>query len=99
MPKISTKEAVARAKDTIRGLFEDSPLKDLALEEIELVDESGRQRWAVTLGFYRRRSVSPNTGAIGSMFQTTQIENRDYKTIYIDADNGEFVKMEIRPTP
>jgi hypothetical protein len=94
------KEAVAAAKDAIRSLYEDSPLKALALEEIELVKDSGNERWAVTLGFYRPKSVVANQGAIASIYQPVpQIENRDYKTIYIDAGTGEFVKMEIRPAP
>jgi hypothetical protein len=100
MPQVTVKDAVAKAKDAIRQLFEDSPLKDVALEEIELVSDAGRQRWAVTLGFFRPKAVTVKHGAVGSIFQpATHIENRDYKTIYIDADSGDFVKMEIRPAP
>jgi capsule polysaccharide modification protein KpsS len=100
MPQLTVKDAVAKAKDAIRQLYDDSPLKDLALEEIELVTDGGRHRWAVTLGFFRPKSITLKHGAVGSIFhQPTQIENRDYKTIYIDADSGDFVKMEIRPVP
>jgi hypothetical protein len=94
------KQAVTAAKDAIQSLYEDSPLPALALEEIELVSDAGKERWAVTLGFYRPRPVSVNQGAVAGIFQPiTQLENRDYKTVYIDAETGEFVKMEIRPAP
>jgi hypothetical protein len=100
MPKVSTKEAVAAAKDAMKNLYDDSPLQGLALEEIELIDAERHQLWAVTLGFDRPGSVGAQQGAIGTYLQSAaQIENRAYKTIYIDATSGEFVKMEIRPTP
>jgi hypothetical protein len=99
MPTITTKEAVSMAKETISQLYSDDPLESLALEEIELINEDGEQLWAVTLGFYRPKSITIKGGGIGSMLRPAQVENRDYKTVFINANSGEFVKMEIRPAP
>jgi hypothetical protein len=98
MTKIDMKEAVRTAKATINDLFADDPLKGLALEEIEFVDEDGHPRWAVTLGFHRSKSVSMVPGnAIGAIFQKpSEVEHRVYKIVYIDADTGDFVKMDMR---
>jgi hypothetical protein len=94
------KDAVATAKDEITALYEDDPLQSLALEEIELVTEDGREMWAVTLGFFRKKAISVAGGGVfATLGQPTKVENRDYKTVYIDAATGEFVKMEIRPVP
>lgn len=99
MPQIKMKEAVAAAKAAIADLYDDvSPLDGLGLEEIELTTASGRELWAITLGFYKPKKVpAVGGGAVSSMLQaTTKVENRDYKTIYIDALTGDFVKMEMR---
>jgi hypothetical protein len=100
MATISTKEAVAQAKSVLRELYDDDPPRDLALEEIELVDVDQRKAWAVTLGFHRPRKVTAaNAGA--SIYelvrnQPVAIEHRVYKTLVIDAESGAFLKMDIR---
>jgi hypothetical protein len=100
MSAISTKEAVAKAKSTLLDLFGDDPPKDLALEELERVELDGQRKgWAVTLGFHRVRKVTTNTPAnsmLEMLGRPSTIEHRVYKTVVIDADSGEFVKMEIR---
>ena len=101
MSVISTKEAVAKAKSTLLDLYEDDPPKDLALEEIEVVDLDGhRKAWAVTLGFHRARRVTttntPSNSILDMVGRPSTIEHRIYKTVVIDADSGEFVKMDIR---
>lgn len=93
------KDAVSTAKTMIRDLYDDERLEALALEEIELVTDGDTECWAVTLGFFRPKSVTVKTGALGMMLQPTQIENRDFKKLYFNADTGAFVRMEIRPAP
>ena len=96
---IDVKEAVRQAKETLTTLYEDDPPQSLALEGIELVKQSNREMWAVTLGFHRRKSVTSITGGgfgnLGLQLPS-QVEHRVYKTLYVDATTGEFVKMEIR---
>lgn len=103
---LPVQQAVKRAKEALQELFFDEPLKGLALEEIELMEDGRKHLWAVTLGFYRSKSVSvvepSGRIGVGSFFRDpppAQIENRVYKTVYIDAASGNFVKMDIRQVP
>jgi hypothetical protein len=98
MAAISVKEAVKVAKDALLDLYEDDLPMEMALEEVEKTQEDGREFWAVTLGFYRRKSVSIKGSALGGLFTptTSHVENRVYKTLFVDAETGEFVKMDIR---
>lgn len=99
MTAIGLKDAVKAAKERLLELYEDDPPKALALEEIEKVSDGGREMWAVTLGFHRNKSfVSVSNGSTGTLFQppAPRIENRIYKTVFIDARTADFVKMDIR---
>ncbi len=85
--QIGVKEAVQRAIQTVQDLYEDTPLGDLLLEEVEL---AGRN-WLVTLSFTR-----PGRGmAIGTIMGPS----RAFKRVKIDASTGEFQGMEIRELP
>lgn len=98
MAPINVKEAVKAAKEQLLDLYSDDPPRALALEEIEKVSEGGRELWAVTLGFHRQKSVIPNSAnTIASLYVPVPVlENRVYKTVFIDAHTGDFVKMDIR---
>lgn len=72
MPSIDFKDAIRTAKATLTDLFDEEPLKAVALEEIELVEQGGRELWAVTLGFHQRRSVSALSTGI-EFFSSTAI--------------------------
>ncbi|WP_296443688.1 hypothetical protein [Rhodoferax sp. UBA5149] len=97
---IPAKDAVRRAKESLIELYQDDKPKALALEEIELVKDGERSLWSVTLGFHRPKSVSAVSGGMLSLAgygaPTAQVEHRVYKTVFIDASTGEFVKMDIR---
>lgn len=101
MQAIPVTEAVRHAKESLLALYQDDRPEALALEEIELVKDGDRSLWSVTLGFHRRKLVSAVGG--GSAFSLAgygtppaQVEHRVYKTVFIDASTGEFVKMDIR---
>lgn len=98
MTGIAIKDAVKAAKVKINELYEDDLPQALALEEIDLVEEGERKLWSVTLGFRRNRSVtSINANALGAIYNKPEpIENRVYKTIYLDANTGDFVRMDMR---
>jgi hypothetical protein len=94
---INVKEAVKTAKSSLLELYEDDPPKALALEEIDRVKDGGRELWAVTLGFFRNKSLIPAANNLTSIYLPTPAqENRVYKTVYIDATTGDFVKMDMR---
>lgn len=97
MTAIAIKEAVQTAKEKLNELYDDDRPEALALEEIELLEERGRKLWSVTLGFHRNKSVKAlNPGLEGLYRPTQQVENRVYKTLLIDADSGDFVRMDMR---
>ncbi len=100
MSAISVQDAVTKAKSSLLELFSDDPPKALALEGIELIEESGRELWSVTLGFHRPKSVSTVGPSRSSAFMfpepPSQVEHRVYKTVFIDASSGQFVKMDMR---
>lgn len=100
MPTISVKDAVVTAKKAIAELYHDDPPKSLALEEIELITKEGKKVWEVTLGFYRARSVIARANHLASIFEPqSEMENRTYKIIEIDAESGEFLRMSMRRAP
>lgn len=100
MPTISVKDAVTAAKKALVDLYHDDPPKNLALEEIELSTQNGKDVWEVTLGFYRARSVTVKQNHISAIFDPqSEVENRVYKIIEIDAETGDFIKMGIRRVP
>lgn len=101
MSQITMKEAVSKAKLHLMELYSDDSPQALALEEIDKINDGEKPLWAVTLGFQRRRDVSVARDAAAStlsFFQprTTEVEHRVYKTVMIDANTGDFVKMDIR---
>ena len=100
MQSIPVQDAVKNAKKSLLELYADDPPNALALEEVEFVTDEKRSLWSVTLGFYRRKSVSavPLSGSVTSFFSqpAVEIENRVYKTVFVDANTGDFVKMDMR---
>lgn len=98
---ITMKEAVAKAKAHLTELYTNDELPVLALEEIEKDTRDGKNVWAVTFGFFRQRNVSMTKPAGVHIMDyikppVAEIENRVYKTVFIDADTGEFLKMNMR---
>jgi hypothetical protein len=101
MDTISFKEAIKIAKETMLELFCDEQITELSLEEIELEERDRREIWAVTLGYYKKRSVSAlksprSTLSFFAEEEPLKIENRVYKTLLIDAQTGSFIKMDMR---
>ena len=97
MQSIPVKEAVRLAKLSLADLYQDDPPQSLALEEIELVNNRHRALWAVTLGFHRPKSMSVVSGGLSALgLPMPPVEHRVYKTVFIDASTGDFVKMDIR---
>ena len=97
MQAIPVKEAVRHAKQSLIELYEDDPPKALALEEIAFVRDGQRDLWSVTLGFDRAPAADEAASALTNPNWLAQpVEHRVYKTVFIDAATGAFVKMDIR---
>lgn len=86
--RIGLLQAVGIAIETIRGLYPETLLDDLLLEEVYYWDTN--REWEVTLGFSRPYSAE-GSGAVSSVFPQTQ--QRSYKRFKIDADTGEVRGM------
>lgn len=91
MSKIELRQAVERAFEEIREIYDEEELNDLLLEEIE---RSG-DKWLVTVGFTRSSRISSLSKAMGQTYVTNP-NLRDYKRIVIDANTGEFRSMRDR---
>ena len=97
---ISAKEAVQKAFELYKDLVpHEKQLKNLALEEVEYDEDENE--WCITLGYDSSIvSITKPTGAAASIVygygQETQKTEREYKVIRLKADNGSFVRMNIR---
>jgi hypothetical protein len=92
MSKIELRQAVGRAFEEIRKIYDEEELNDLLLEEIE---RSGNE-WLVTVGFTRSSRVPRLARAMGQDFASVDPKLRDYKRIRLDACTGEFKGMRDR---
>lgn len=94
---IGLKEAVKIAYNYLKDVYDGiETVDDLRLEEITRSEDE--KFWLVTLGFWRSRTIAPAANKLGGNFQNlfgNQFE-RVYKTVEIDANNGEAVGMKIR---
>ncbi len=87
-------QAAANYLNEIRDLV-DAKLKDVRLEEIELLE--GENLWLITLGY--DVPYQPPSG-IFSQVHLTALGNtsykRDYKTFQVSSETGEVQSMKIR---
>jgi len=84
---IEVKEAVARAVEFLGNIYANENLKDVRLEEVELV--YGEPYWDVTLSYLKESTPSNVAAAI------TGSSGREYKVIKLNSENGEVVSMKI----
>lgn len=84
---IGIKEAVNVAKDFVKNVFE-TDLPELSLEEVQRSDDD--KFWLITVGFTRERNGLPQLAKVVNPYE------RVYKTIKINAENGEAISMNIR---
>ncbi|HEX5504344.1 MAG TPA: hypothetical protein VFW96_17090 [Thermomicrobiales bacterium] len=94
-PPIDVREAVRAAYDFMQGLYKDTTLPNLMLEEVELSDDE--KVWLVTYGYTASEQdveANPFAAALGGT-RTTR-PRREYKVIQIDAHTGRPVSMKIR---
>jgi len=75
--------AVAYAREVLGG-------DDFTLEEVERDRYKDKDVWCITLGFPKRRPVPSELARVFANLP------REYKTFFINADDGEVVAMKIR---
>ena len=103
---IPPKEAVSNAKKYLREILEpEEEISDLRLEEVEFKEEN--KQWLITLGYLRPRDIRNKAkferpsgfGSLKDLFdegKDEETENRIYKRLVIDAENGIIKSMLIR---
>lgn len=94
--EIDVKEAVGIALEYIKQLYENQEqLRDLRLEEVELIEDNGSEPfWFVTLGF-ERPSLEP-ASALAQFVIPGNKYHRVFKTFHIDAKSRKVKAMKIR---
>jgi hypothetical protein len=92
---IDVKQAVSIAISNLNGLYPDTELAEIMLEEVEL--SSDGKHWLVTIGFDRPKKYT--RAAVGFFPFPVATTERVYKTITISSDQGQFVSMRMREAP
>jgi hypothetical protein len=94
--KIDAKQAAALSLEYFRELFPDVRISNVALEEVELLEDENC--WLITLGFdeplRRTRSSVPLNKSLTDLFGTPLM--RKFKVFKVDAKTGKVISMRIR---
>lgn len=89
---LTVKEAVQVAKLNAAEMI--GPL-NFSLEEIEREDYSGRDVWAITLGYLDLRSAG-SAAAVSEQLRPFFNSKLIYKRFLVDAETGELAAMKLR---
>lgn len=95
---LTVKEAVQKAREYAKEVYEGEPIKNLLLEEAVL--DSSQTQWLITFGYDSSRVVREKPAieglAIALSSSVKEETLRDYKTFIINAENGAFGGMKMR---
>lgn len=90
---LSPKQAIEAGFKLFNEFFQGSRKMHVLLEGLELDDYS--KNWLVTIGFDTGRSKdSGNDLSVIGIGQKTTEPLREFRILHINAETGEFVKME-----
>ena len=94
--KIDAKQAAALSLEYFKELFPDARISNVALEEVELVEDENC--WLITLGYDepvgRTRSSVPLNKSLTDLFGVPLA--RKFKVFKVDARTGKVISMRIR---
>ena len=85
---MDVREAVRLAKQHVAETFEDEPIFDIGLEEVEW--DASDHAWAITIGF--ARAWKENVSLVTKLTPPSRV----YKVIRIDGDDGEVRSIRHR---
>lgn len=89
---ITVRHAAQKAFEYLNDLVTPEPI-DVLVEEIEMDDS--KNYWFITVSFLVKNdklALSP----LSALSKLSSEFERKYKTIKVDANNGEFISMKIR---
>jgi hypothetical protein len=90
---VDVKEAVARAMEYLKDMYDTGQFKDVLLEEVDLSEDS--KFWNVTIGFTRRQETISG-GPMATLIGQSSEFKREYKVFQIDASSGALQSMRSR---
>ena len=90
---VDVKQAVARAMDYLRDMYQIDKFKDVLLEEVDLSEDN--KFWNVTIGFTRGQETTSGGPMAVLVGQSSEFK-REYKVFQIDAKTGDLRSMRSR---
>ena len=92
---IGIKEAVAKAVEYAEIALGNARTAGVLLEEIRSDVVKGHDAWLITISIPRPQSAMSPAASISAAFAAR--DPRDYKTVVVNKDNGDFIELTIRP--
>jgi hypothetical protein len=90
---VDVKEAVGKAMDYLKDMYQIDQFKDVLLEEVDLSQDN--KFWNVTIGFTRVQE-STSGGPMATLIGQSSEFKREFKVFQIDAESGALRSMRSR---
>ena len=90
---VDVKEAVGKAMDYLKDMYQIDQFKDVLLEEVDLSEDN--KFWNVTIGFTRQQE-STSGGPMATLIGQSTEFKREFKVFQIDAESGALRSMRSR---
>jgi hypothetical protein len=90
---VDVKQAVSKAMDYLRDMYQIDQFKDVMLEEVDLSEDN--KYWNVTIGFTHRQE-STSGGPMATLIGQSTEFKREYRVFQIDAEGGDLRSMRSR---
>jgi hypothetical protein len=90
---VDVKQAVSKAMDYLKDMYQIDRFKDVLLEEVDLSEDN--KFWNVTIGFTRVQE-STSGGPMAILIGQSAEFKREYKVFQIDSETGDLRSMRSR---
>jgi hypothetical protein len=90
---VDVKEAVGKAMEYLKDMYQIDQFKDVLLEEVDLSEDN--KFWNVTIGFTRPQE-STSGGPMATLIGQSAEFKREFKVFQIDAESAALRSMRSR---
>ena len=90
---VDVKEAVGKAMEYLKDMYQIDQFKDVLLEEVDLSEDN--KFWNVTIGFTRPQE-STSGGPMATLIGQSSEFKREFKVFQIDAESAALRSMRSR---
>jgi hypothetical protein len=90
---VDVKQAVGKAMDYLKDMYQIDQFKDVLLEEVDLSEDN--KYWNVTIGFTRLQD-STSGGPMATLIGQSAEFKREYKVFQLDSTTGDLRSMRSR---